>query len=121
VTWLQKKKRVIAGDIAFYQRLLPVFDHTNTAAWIETWDSFARLNAEIIVPGHVEPTAFEEITKYTYGYLKHLRQEVRQLMDEDGTLVDVCKIDQSTYNYPDTFDELAKKNAVRVFAAMESE
>jgi hypothetical protein len=36
VTWLPKKKRVIAGDIAFYQRLLPVFDHTNTPAWIET-------------------------------------------------------------------------------------
>jgi hypothetical protein len=79
------------------------------------------LNAEIIVPGHGKPTAFEEITKYAYGYLKHLRQEVRQLLDEDGTLVDVCKIDQSAYNYPDTFDELAKKNAGRVFAAMEFE
>jgi hypothetical protein len=43
------------------------------------------------------------------------------LLDEEGTLVDAYKIDQSAYNYPDTFDELAKKNAGRVFAAMEFE
>ncbi|MFT5597021.1 MAG: rhodanese-related sulfurtransferase [Gammaproteobacteria bacterium] len=121
VAWLPKRKLVIAGDIAFHQRLLPVFDYTDTAAWIETWDSFARLNAKIIVPGHGEPTTFEEVTKYTYGYLKHLRQGVRQLLDEDGTLVDAYEIDQSAYNHLDTFDELAKKNAGRVFAAMEFE
>jgi glyoxylase-like metal-dependent hydrolase (beta-lactamase superfamily II) len=121
VARLPKRKRVIAGDLAFHQRLLPVFDHTSTAIWIETWNSFARLNAEIIVPGHGEPTTLEEVTKYTYGYLKHLRQGVRQLLDEEGTLVDAYKIDQSAYNYPDTFDELAKKNAGRVFAAMEFE
>lgn len=121
VVWLPKRKVVIAGDIAFHQRLLPVFEHTDTAGWIETWDSFVALNAEIIVPGHGEPTTIEQVTKYTYDYLKHLRQKVGELLDEDGTLADAYQIDQSAYNHLDTFDELAKRNAGRVFQAMEFE
>lgn len=121
VVWLPKREVVIAGDIAFHQRLLPVFEHTDTGAWIETWDSFVGLQAEIIVPGHGEPTTIEEVTKYTYDYLKHLRQEVSKLLDEDGTLEDAYEIDQSAYNHLDTFDELAKRNASRVFEAMEFE
>jgi rhodanese-related sulfurtransferase/glyoxylase-like metal-dependent hydrolase (beta-lactamase superfamily II) len=121
VAWLPKRKLVIAGDIAFHQRLLPVFEHTDTAAWIETWDSFAELNAQIIVPGHGEPTTIEEVTKYTYDYLIHLRKGVKKLLDEDGTLEDAYEIDQSDYNHLDTFDDLAKRNAGRVFEAMEFE
>ncbi len=36
---------VIAGDIAFHQRLLPVLEGTDTAAWIDTRDAFAALEA----------------------------------------------------------------------------
>jgi rhodanese-related sulfurtransferase/glyoxylase-like metal-dependent hydrolase (beta-lactamase superfamily II) len=121
VAWLPKRRLVIAGDIAFHQRLLPVFEHTDTEAWIETWDSLVGLNAEIIIPGHGEPTTIKEVTQYTYDYLKYLRQEVKKLLDEDGTLEDSYEIDQSAYNHLDTFDELAKKNAGRVFEAMEFE
>lgn len=121
VVWLPKRKVVIAGDIAFHQRLLPVFEHTDTAAWIETWDSFADLKAEIIVPGHGEPTTIEEVTRYTYDYLKSLRKNVGALLDEGGTLQDAYEIDQSAYSHLDTFDDLAKKNAGRVFATMEFE
>ena len=37
---------IISGDMAFHQRLLPIFDHTDTAAWIETWERFAALGAK---------------------------------------------------------------------------
>jgi rhodanese-related sulfurtransferase/glyoxylase-like metal-dependent hydrolase (beta-lactamase superfamily II) len=121
VVWLPKRKLVIAGDIAFHQRLLPVFEHTNTKAWIETWDSLVELKAEIVVPGHGEPTTMDEVTKYTYDYLKHLRKSVSTLLDEDGTLEDAYDIDQSAYSHLDTFDDLAKTNAGRVFEAMEFE
>jgi rhodanese-related sulfurtransferase/glyoxylase-like metal-dependent hydrolase (beta-lactamase superfamily II) len=121
VAWLPKRKLVIAGDIAFHQRLLPVFEHTDTKAWIETWDSLVELKAEVVVPGHGEATTMEEVTKYTYGYLKHLRKGVSTLLDEDGTLEDSYDIDQSAYSHLDTFDDLAKRNAARVFEAMEFE
>ncbi|MFT4649932.1 MAG: glyoxylase-like metal-dependent hydrolase (beta-lactamase superfamily II) [Flavobacteriales bacterium] len=121
VAWLPKRKLVITGDIAFHQRLLPVFEYTDTKAWIETWDSLVELKAEIVVPGHGEATTMEEVTKYTYDYLKHLRKGVSTLLDEDGTLEDAYDIDQSAYNHLDTFDDLAKINAGRVFEAMEFE
>lgn len=34
--WLPDEKLVIAGDMAFHERLLPIFDETDTASWLET-------------------------------------------------------------------------------------
>ena len=51
VVWLPGKKLVISGDMAFHQRMLPLFEHTDTAAWIETWDKFEALGAEAVIPG----------------------------------------------------------------------
>lgn len=119
--WLPDQKVVISGDIAFHQRLLPVFEDTDTAAWIETWDKFAALGAEIVVPGHGEPTDMAEVTRYTRGYLIYLREQIAGLLDAGGTLAEIGKIDQSPYRHLDTFDELARLNASLVFRAMEFE
>lgn len=121
VVWLPQKKLVISGDMAFHERLLPVFEHTDTGAWVETWDRFASLGAEIVIPGHGGPTSMEEVTKYTRDYLVYMRQQVGALLDEGGSLEDVQQIDQSAYRHLDTFDELAALNASRVFRAMEFE
>jgi hypothetical protein len=32
--------------------MLPIFPHTNAAAWIETWDKIEALEPELIIPGH---------------------------------------------------------------------
>ncbi|HER19616.1 MAG TPA: MBL fold metallo-hydrolase, partial [Chromatiales bacterium] len=34
---------VIAGDMAFNVRMLPIFEYTDTAAWLETWPNFAEV------------------------------------------------------------------------------
>ena len=121
VVWMPNRKTVIAGDIAFHERLLPVFEHTDTAAWIETWDEFVALGAEIVIPGHGGPTTVDIVEKYTVGYLSHVRNAIGQLLDDDGTLEDAYEIDQTAYAHLDTFDELAKRNAGRIFATMEFE
>ena len=36
VVWLPGRKLVISGDMAFHQRMLPLFEHTDSKAWIET-------------------------------------------------------------------------------------
>lgn len=114
---------VIAGDIAFHQRMLPVFPETNTALWLETWvNEFTPLAQDkIIVPGHGEPTDFAEVDKYTRGYLSFLRGKVAEILDEGGSLADAYEIDQSPYMHLETADELAGKNAGRIFEAMEWE
>lgn len=119
--WLPEQKVVIAGDIAFHQRLLPVFEETDTAAWIETWERFAALNAETVVPGHGDPTTMDVVTRYTYDYLVDMRQQIGTLLEAGGTLADIHKIDQSAYRHLDTFDELARLNASLIYRAMEFE
>ena len=119
--WLPQKKLVISGDMAFHQRLLPIFDNTDTKAWIETYDRFVALKPEVVIPGHGVPTTVDVVTTYTQDYLVFLRGEVQTLLDEGGTLDDAYKIDQSAYAELDTFDELAARNAGLVFEAMEFE
>jgi len=119
--WLPQKKVVIAGDIAFHQRMLPVFEYTDTAAWIETWETFVDLGAEIVVPGHGTPTDMAVVTRYTRDYLQDLRGQIAALLDDGGSLEDIGRIDQSAYRHLDTYDELSRLNASTVFRAMEFE
>lgn len=122
VVWLPQKKVVIAGDMAFHQRLLPVTEHTDTAAWINTWDTrFEALGAEIVVPGHGTPTDMTEVRKYTRDYLIYVREQVAKILEEDGDLQQAYEMDLSAYEQLDTFDDLAKQNIGRIFRAMEFE
>jgi glyoxylase-like metal-dependent hydrolase (beta-lactamase superfamily II) len=107
--------------MAFHQRMLPIFDNTDTRAWLETYDRFLALEPEVVIPGHGVPTDMDEVTKYTRDYLIFLRAEVQRLLDEGGTLADAYEIDQSAYSDLDTYDELAARNAGMVFEAMEFE
>jgi glyoxylase-like metal-dependent hydrolase (beta-lactamase superfamily II)/rhodanese-related sulfurtransferase len=121
VVWLPTRKVAIAGDMAFHQRLLPVFEETDTAAWVESWNNFEALGAEVIVPGHGAPTTMEPLRKYTVGYLKYMRGAIGVIVEDGGTLDDAYGVDQSAYAHLDTFDELALLNAGRIFRAMEFE
>jgi len=121
VVWLPDKKLVIAGDMAFHERMLPIFEHTDTAGWLKTWDKFAALGAEIVVPGHGGPTNMAEVTKYTRDYVAYMRSEVQKILDEGGGLNDVYNIDQSAYSHLHTYQELAKLNASTLFRMMEFE
>ena len=47
VVWLPQKSLVISGDMAFHQRMLPLFEHTDTAGWLKSWGKFAALKANM--------------------------------------------------------------------------
>ena len=121
MVWMPEKKLIISGDIAFHERLLPLFDDTNTAGWIKTWDKFEALGANIIIPGHGRPTNIAVVTKYTKDYLVYLRAKVAAVLKKGGSLQDAYKVDQTPYAHLDTYDELARVNAGMVFRAMEFE
>ena len=114
---------LITGDMAFQQRLLPVFPDTNTAEWLETWrtDFAPFAEGKIIIPGHGEVTDFKTVDQWTRGYLEYIRGKVAVLLEEGGTLEDAYQIDQSPYAHLETFEQLAAKNAGRIFEAMEFE
>ncbi|MCA1979840.1 MAG: MBL fold metallo-hydrolase [Thiobacillus sp.] len=121
MVWLPEKKLVIAGDTAFHQRMLPIFEDTDTRRWIEVWDKFEALGATIVIPGHGTPTDMATVRTWTRDYLVHLRAKVAEVIKAGGSLDDAYKVDQSAYLHLHTADELARSNAGRVFRAMEFE
>jgi rhodanese-related sulfurtransferase/glyoxylase-like metal-dependent hydrolase (beta-lactamase superfamily II) len=121
MVWIPEKKLVIAGDTAFHVRMLPIFEDTDTAKWIETWDKFEALGAQIVLPGHGGPTDMATVRKWTRDYLVHLRAKVAEVIKNGGSLDDAYKVDQSAYLHLHTADELARSNAGRVYRAMEFE
>lgn len=121
VVWLPEKSLVISGDMAFHERLLPVFEDTDTAGWVETWPEFEALGAKIVIPGHGGPTDMSEVRRWTLDYLTYMREQIGSILDDGGSLIDAYNIDQNAYRHLDTFDELAGLNADRIFRAMEFE
>ncbi len=121
IVWLPQKSLVISGDMAFHQRMLPLFEHTDTAAWINTWEKFAALKAKHVIPGHGEATNMAEVTRYTVDYLVYLRKKIAELIENGGGLDDAYNIDQSAYMHLPTSEFLAKRNAGQVFTQMEFE
>lgn len=120
--WLPEQSVVIAGDMAFHQRMLPIFEDTDTKAWLETWPTFEALGAQVVVPGHGEVTNMDEVTKYTAGYLRDMREQIGAFIDDGGFLEEVVDaIDQSAYRHLDTYDELYALNASRIYRVMEFE
>ncbi|WP_299154445.1 MBL fold metallo-hydrolase [uncultured Tateyamaria sp.] len=120
--WLPEQSMVIAGDMAFHQRMLPIFEETIVHDWIETWDDgFEALNATYVIPGHGTPTNMAQVRRYTRDYLVYLREKVGEHLDNGGDLAEAYYVDQSPYRHLDTFDELATRNAGRVYEQMEFE
>ena len=117
--YLPKQDVIIAGDMAFHQRMLPIFPETETLKWVETFDLFVATGARHVIPGHGEPTDMATVTRETKDYLIYLQDEARKLLDDDLGLDEAYQIDQSAYRHLDTFEELAKKNAGRIFQELE--
>ena len=74
-----------------------------------------------MIPGHGHPTNMAQVRRYTRDYLVYLRGKIKEHMDKGGTLKDAYYVDQSPYAHLDTFNELAKRNAGRVYEQMEFE
>lgn len=122
VVWLPEQSLVISGDMAFHERMLPIFEDTNTAAWLESWDTgFEALGATYVIPGHGHPTNMDQVRRYTKDYLVYLRDKIREYLDGGGDLAGAYYVDQTPYAHLDTFEQLATRNAGRVFQQMEWE
>lgn len=120
--WLPDQKVLIAGDIAFSERIPPIFQDTCTSCWIETFETrLMELEPEIVVPGHGQPTDMETVHHGTVDYLTDLRSKIAEHLEAGGDLAGAYYVDQSAWKDRATFDELATKNAGMVFSEMEFE
>lgn len=120
--WLPEQSLVIAGDMAFHERMPPIFDETDTKGWVETWEGpFEALGATYVIPGHGHPTNMDQVRRYTRDYLVYLRSKIAEHIENGGSLDKAYYVDQSPYAHLDTFEQLATRNAGRVFVQMEFE
>ena len=120
--WIPAWNIMIAGDIAFHERMLPIFPHTCTSCWIETWvDKLEPMAPTYLIPGHGHPTNLAQVRRYTLDYLNDLRAKIGAHIEADGDLAGAYYVDQTQWQGLDTFEELATKNAGRVFEEMEWE
>ena len=120
--WIPQWGLMITGDIAFHERMLPIFETTCTSCWLETWEEkLEPIAPTYVIPGHGHPTNFAQVRRYTRDYLLDLRAKIQDHLDSGGDLAGAYYVDQSRWEHLDTFEELAAKNAGRVFAEMEWE
>jgi glyoxylase-like metal-dependent hydrolase (beta-lactamase superfamily II) len=119
--WLPQERLLVAGDIAFHERLLGIFPDSDVDGWIEAFERMTALDPRTVVPGHGSPTDIATLRFYTQGYLRYLRDEIASILEDYGDLSDAYGIDQSVYEHLDTFEDLALKNVGRLFRQMEAE
>jgi len=74
-----------------------------------------------VIPGHGHPTNMDQVRRYTKDYVAYLRAKIAEHIEKGGTLEDAYYVDQSPYAHMDTFEELATRNAGRVYEQMEFE
>lgn len=121
IVWLPEKQVAFAGDIVFTERMLGILDVSRSKEWLAAFDTLAALKPAHVVPGHGHPATLAEARADTADYLLHLRREVRRVIDSGGDMNAAASIDQSKFLHLKGSDQLARRNAMQVFAEMEFE
>lgn len=114
---------IIAGDIAFYNRMIALFDYTQTGGWIESFAKFEEKAKTVkhLIPGHGGPIDLATVKEATVGYLSYMREQVRALLDDGEELSAIRKIDQSKWKELKEWEALTYNNANRIWLEMEFE
>jgi len=115
--YIPSRKLLLAGDLAFNERMPVMFTYTNSIAWME---SFEAMMATIpkdtkVIPGHGTPTDMATVKKQTYDYFRYVQAQVQKVVDEGGDLEAAENVDQSMYKDRPVFDQAAKNNARKIY------
>ena len=119
--WLPQKLVMFTGDIVFTQRMLGVGPQSNSKSWVDVYQTMAAYKPVHIVPGHGQATDLAIAKADTYDYLVFLRESVSAFMENGGDITDISSIDQSKFSYLLNYENLAGRNAQKVFTELEWE
>ncbi|MBK1619597.1 MBL fold metallo-hydrolase [Lamprobacter modestohalophilus] len=121
LVWLPESRVAFSGDVVYVGRMLRVGSHSNSAHWIEAFESLAALEPEVVVPGHGPATDLARARADTLDYLVFLRETVGALMEDGGDITQIGSLDQSRFSYLEEYESLKGRNAQQVFQEMEWE
>lgn len=119
--WLADSRTVFAGDIVFVERILGLTADSSSKGWLQSVKAIAALDPELVVPGHGDATDMLTALLDTHDYIANLRDQIARHIDDGGDILAAVDVDQSAFAYLQNFDQLARRNAQRVFEEMEWE
>jgi len=119
--WLPETKTVFSGDIVYTQRMLRVSPVSNSQSWILAFEQIKKLSPTTVIPGHGKTQDLKTATSDTYDYLKFLRHEIRQFMDDGHGIESIGKLNQQRFSYLKNFEILKGRNAQKIFEELEWE
>lgn len=115
--YIPSRKLLLAGDLAFNERMPVMFTYTNSIAWMESFEAMMAMIPKDthVVPGHGTPTDMATVKKQTYDYFRHVQAEVQKVVDAGGDLEAAENVDQSMYQDRPVFEQAAKNNARKIY------
>ncbi|MFO8025197.1 MBL fold metallo-hydrolase [Thiohalophilus sp.] len=119
--WLPAEKIMFTGDIVYTERMLSIGNYSGSKSWVESFRAMAAYEPTVVVPGHGAPTTLDKARADTLDYLVFLRETIREFMDNGGDITRIGSIDQSRFDYLENFEDLAGRNAQRVYSELEWE
>lgn len=119
--WFPEQQVVFSGDVVYIGRMLGVMPHSSSSHWLEAFAAMQALEPKHIIPGHGPATDLATAQADSGNYVKFLRDTVGEFMDNDGTIEDIGKLDQSRFSYLQDYETLKGRNAQQVFQEMEFE
>lgn len=119
--WLPASRTVFAGDIIFAERILGLTPFSSSVGWLASFEAIEALEPDHVIPGHGAPTDILRAAADTYDYIVHLRRQITAHMADGGDILSAVDVDQSAFAYLENFEQLAKRNAQRVFEEIEFE
>lgn len=119
--WLPQDSTVFSGDIVYVGRILGVMPFSDSASWLDAFAAIEALNPAHLIPGHGPATTLERAQADTRDYLKNLRDQMREYIDDGGDITGSVEVDQTNFTYLEQFESLARRNAQAVFEQMEWE
>jgi hypothetical protein len=101
--------------------MLSVRPYSNSAHWIDAFETMASLEPATVVPGHGPATDLARARADTLDYLVFLRETVGAFMEAGGDITQIGTLDQSRFAYLEDYASLKGRNAQQVFQEMEWE
>jgi glyoxylase-like metal-dependent hydrolase (beta-lactamase superfamily II) len=121
LVWLPEARIVFSGDVVYVGRMLSVRPYSNSAHWIDAFETMASLEPVTVVPGHGPATDLARARADTLDYLVFLRETVGAFMEAGGDITQIGSLDQSRFAYLEDHASLQGGNAQQVFQEMEWE
>jgi glyoxylase-like metal-dependent hydrolase (beta-lactamase superfamily II) len=117
--YMPSQRVMFAGDIVFNDRMLGVGPAQNVQSWIDVFEKMASFRPKYIVPGHGQVSDLSTASKNTLQYLKFLKKQIAEILENDGDMLEASKINQSKFHFLSGYESIAGKNAQWVFEQME--